>query len=101
MPEVDDWEQERRKRLDELIRDEPDVPERFAPDTFGMHELLDRAHLASSFFQEHVLEHPACVLSEDLWREAGLVAEALANFYQKVGAATALEGEDDQADGLA
>ena len=47
--------------------------------------LLDRAHLADSFFEEHVLQDPACLHSPELFREAWAVAQALADFYQRVG----------------
>ena len=47
--------------------------------------LLDRAYLADSFFEEHVLQDPACLRSPALFREAWAVAQALADFYQRVG----------------
>ena len=47
--------------------------------------LLDRAYLADSFFEEHVLQDPACLRSPELFREAWVVAQALADFYQRVG----------------
>jgi hypothetical protein len=47
--------------------------------------LLDRAYLADSFFEEHVLQDPACLRSPELFREAWVVARTLADFYQRVG----------------
>jgi integrase len=47
--------------------------------------LLDRAYLADSFFEEHVLQDPACLHSPELFRAAWAVAQALAGFYQRVG----------------
>jgi hypothetical protein len=47
--------------------------------------LLDRAYLADSFFEEHVLQDPACLRSPQLFREAWVVAQALADFYQRIG----------------
>jgi len=47
--------------------------------------LLDRAYLADSFFEEHVLQHPACLRSPELFREAWAVARALADLYQRIG----------------
>jgi hypothetical protein len=47
--------------------------------------LLDRAYLADSFFEDHVLQDPACLGSPELFREAWMVARALADFYQRVG----------------
>ncbi|SRR5579884_499618 len=47
--------------------------------------LLDRAYLADSFFEEHVLQDPACLRSPELFRAAWEVAQALAGFYQRVG----------------
>jgi hypothetical protein len=78
-------EEERQERLRELLKDEPDIPERFGPGKDGAWELLDRAHLAEKFFQDNVLEHPACVLSEDLWRRACAIADLMGEFYQRVG----------------
>jgi hypothetical protein len=53
--------------------------------------LLDRAYLADNFFEEHVLQDPACLRSPALFREAWAVAQALADFYQKVGQAVGKE----------
>jgi hypothetical protein len=50
-----------------------------------MDGLLDRAYLADSFFEEHVLQDPTCLRSPELFREAWAVAQALADFYQRVG----------------
>jgi hypothetical protein len=47
--------------------------------------LLDRAYLADGFFEEHVLQDPACLRSPELFRAAWAVAQALADFYQRVG----------------
>ena len=49
--------------------------------------LLDRAYLADSFFEENVLQDPACLRSPALFREAWAVAQTLADFYQRVGQA--------------
>jgi hypothetical protein len=53
--------------------------------------LLDRAYLADNFFEEHVLQDPACLRSPVLFREAWAVAQALADFYQRVGQAVGKE----------
>jgi hypothetical protein len=47
--------------------------------------LLDRAYLADSFFEEHVLQDPTCLRSPELFQEAWAVAQALAGVYQRVG----------------
>lgn len=74
-PASDEAEAMRRQ----LLADVGDVEE--AP---GQREaLLDRAYLADSFFEEHVLQDPACLRSPELFREAWVVA--LADFYQRVG----------------
>jgi hypothetical protein len=84
------WDDARRQLLAELQEDGTT-----APDSFSKHELLDRAHLASAFFDAHVLNHPACVLSDELWQQATAVAEALGDFYQKVGEVTGRETDTD------
>jgi hypothetical protein len=58
--------------------------------------LLDRAYLADSFFEDNVLQDPACLRSPALFREAWAVAQALADFYQRVGQAA---GKEPVADG--
>jgi hypothetical protein len=83
MPDTQD--PDRQRLLDEITAESPDAAERFGPGSDGMHELLDRAHLASDFFQRHVLDHPSCVLSDDLRRRADTIADLLEEFYQKVG----------------
>jgi hypothetical protein len=83
--DTDTTDPERQRLLDELAHEWPDARERFGPGSDGMHELLDRAHLASDFFQRHVLDHPACVLSDELRRRADAIADLLADFYQRVG----------------
>jgi hypothetical protein len=65
----------------ELLAEVGEVPE--APGQLD--SLLDRAYLADSFFEEHVLQDPACLRSPELFREAWAVAQALADFYQRVG----------------
>lgn len=50
-----------------------------------MDSLLDRAYLSDDTFEEHVLKHPACLRSPELFRAAWAVAGALADFYQLVG----------------
>ncbi len=47
--------------------------------------LQDRAYLADCFFEEHVLQDPACLRSSELFHQAWRIAEALADFYQRVG----------------
>jgi hypothetical protein len=65
----------------QLLAEAGEVPE--APGQLDA--LLDRAYLADSFFEEHVLEDPACLRSPELFRAAWEVAQALAGFYQRVG----------------
>jgi hypothetical protein len=59
-----------------------------------MEALLDRAHLADSFFEEHVLQDPACLRSPELFREAWALAQALAGFYQRIGQVVGKEPAD-------
>jgi hypothetical protein len=92
MSEDQFWEAKRRQRAEELLRDEPDAAEHFGPGSPGTDTLLDRAHLASSFFQQNVLEYPACVLSPELWRQAAAIVDLMEQFYQNVGEVCADEG---------
>jgi hypothetical protein len=53
---------------------------------FSAHEALDRAHLAATFFDEHVAQHPFVRANPKLRRAADRLAGQLADFYQAVGA---------------
>jgi len=68
-----------------------------APGAGQLDALLDRAYLADSFFEEHVLQDSACLRSPALFREAWAVARVLADFYQKVGEAVSNEPVADAA----
>jgi hypothetical protein len=78
---LDTQDPDRQRLLTKIAAEWPDAAECFGPGSNGVHELLDRAHLAGDFFRRHVLDHPACALSDDLRARA----DALAEFYQKVG----------------
>ena len=72
--------------------DGPEWADQHAPGTFGCHELLDRVHLISSMFQEHVWEHPACLQNPVWYQLADAAVEAMEKLYQEIGAAHV--GED-------
>jgi hypothetical protein len=61
--------------------------------------LLDRAYLADTFFEENVLQDPACLRTPELFRAAWAVAQALADFYQKVGQEVGKESVSSAHDG--
>jgi hypothetical protein len=71
----------------QLLSEAGEVPE--ATDVAFLDALTDRAHLAECFFDEHVLKDPACLHNPELFRAALAVADALADFYQRAGAAAA------------
>lgn len=71
----------------DLLRElEIEEPERWAPGSFGCHELLDRVHLMENFFESTVINHPACVLHPDWFHAAREIGERIAALYQKIGA---------------
>ena len=54
-------------------------------DEFSAHEVLDRSHLAVTFFSDHVEEHPYVQANPKLMRAAEKITGQLAEFYQFVG----------------
>jgi len=85
-----DWEAERQNDLAEAreslstAEGEP-LERRFGPGSFGYHELLDRAYLLGSNWEEFVASHPTTLLDPERYRKAREIAEAMAEFYQLVG----------------
>ena len=67
-------------------------------DPFSAHEALDRAHLISVFFGDHLADHPFVQSIPKLKREAVRLAEDLAKFYQLVG--TVAFEDTRRADGM-
>lgn len=58
-------------------------------DTYHYHEALDRAHMISCIFHEHIVEHKAVQASAELKAKADEIAEALGEFYQMCGTVSA------------
>jgi hypothetical protein len=86
--DITETETRRVTALAEMEADEGhDWAQRYAPGTFGCHELLDRVHLISSMFQQHVWEHPACLQNPEWYRLADAAVEAMEKLYQEIGAA--------------
>lgn len=52
---------------------------------FGIYEIMDRAHIASTHFHGAVLEHPRIADFPELRRQAASVADAMEDFYQSCG----------------
>jgi hypothetical protein len=65
---------------------EPGWEARYAPGSFGCHELLDRVHLLGDLVEGQVLEHPSCALHPEWYHLAARAAEALRELYQRIGA---------------
>lgn len=85
-----DWEAERLNDLAEaresIVMDKGETLEqRFGPGSFGYHELLDRAYLLASNWEEFVATHPTTLIDPERYRKAQEIAEAMAEFYQLVG----------------
>lgn len=59
------------------------------PDELSMHELLDRSYLVMELFSQYVVEHHALEHMPELRGQAGAVHQALFDFYQAVGGASA------------
>jgi len=64
---------------------EPGWETRYAPGSFGCHELLDRVMLLGDLVEVQVLEHPSCALQEEWHYLAVQAVEALRELYQRIG----------------
>lgn len=75
---------ERELKLAELKEFHPDLSG-FEPGTKGFHELLDRASLIQTMWEDYVRNHPSCVLNKELFLLADSISNEMANFYVNVG----------------
>jgi hypothetical protein len=81
-------EQDRIDRLNGLSDGrEPGWRLRFAPGSFGCHELLDRTSLAAQAVDEWILSHPACLSHPQWFALARSALDALNELYHRVGEA--------------
>jgi hypothetical protein len=74
--------------LDNLknVCSEKELKEQFAINTYGSHELSDRASIVLSMWYDFILDHPSCVLHEELYNLANTIGDSVAEFYQKAAA---------------
>ena len=80
-------QQEWQEHLAEVAAEqEPGWEVRYAPGSFGCHELLDRVNLLGDLLEGQVLEHPSCALHPEWYHLAARAAEALRELYQRIGA---------------
>jgi hypothetical protein len=83
-----DTEGERQQRVDQMVADHgPDWSRPYEPGSFGCHELLDRTALVAGLLEQYVRSHPACIQYPDWFTLADQAATALAELYQRIGAA--------------
>lgn len=61
-----------------------DAEKRFAPGSFGHHELIHTLFIMQSNWDDFVQRHAACVLNPEWWAEARKIADTMANLYQRV-----------------
>ncbi len=81
------------QRLDDLaasrecfgVTSDEALVERFGPGTYGLHELLDRAHVLNNNWHDFIVDHTSCLLHADLYAEATRIGELIGQFYQMVG----------------
>lgn len=60
---------------------EDDLKKRFGPNTFGSHELLDRAFMLQENWEHYVKEHPTTLLNPDAFKLASEIVEKMYDFY--------------------
>lgn len=70
--------------VNENDREEPDWRVRFAPGTYGCHELLDRTSIIANLVSD-LGDHPACVANVSWYAKAWQAQELLNELYQMVG----------------
>lgn len=68
------------------VEQEPGWEARYAPGSFGCHELLDRVNMLGDLVEGRVLEHPSCALRAEWHHLAAQAVEALRELYQRIGA---------------
>lgn len=83
----DDLCEEYAEELRLLRVSHEDADERFAPGSFGHHELIHTIYMMQDNWEGFVQEHAACVLNPEWWAEARKIADAMANLYQRVATA--------------
>ena len=62
------------------------------PDSLGYHELRHMAAVVGKIFDMEVLQHPACILDRELFRQAYAIGDMLCAFYHYQKVST--RGED-------
>lgn len=62
-----------------------DYPKEFDKESFGSHELLDRAFLIYENWEHYVLSHPTTCIDKNLYEAAWRINQAMADFYQLAG----------------
>jgi hypothetical protein len=85
-----DYELDRQNHLAEarenhFFADEETLETSFGSGSFGHHELLDRAFMMQSNWEEFIATHPATLLDPERYRLAWEIAMAMARFYTLVG----------------
>jgi hypothetical protein len=75
-----------KARENHVLSEGETIEMRFGPGTFGYHELLDRANLMLINWESFIVSHPATLLDPERYEKAQLIVEAMADFYQVVGA---------------
>jgi hypothetical protein len=82
-------EQRREQDLKEVVSDcyesLEQVQERFAVESFGHHEALDRASMMSDFFENALSKHPFILLHQDLYNQVDKIGDLIGELYQMIG----------------
>lgn len=85
--DVPDQSGERQRLVDDMIADDgAEWAEKYAPGTFGCHELVDRTAVAAELVERQILWHPACIQNPQWYALAEQAVAALNALYQQVGA---------------
>ena len=74
------------ERLSSLAEAKIEHPEKFAPGSFGCHEVLHLTSTLEDMVAKHLVDHPAIMLDSDFYRRARDVHSALFDLYQAIGA---------------
>lgn len=64
---------------------EVEEPEDWKPGEIGCHELLDRLNVMNNVFNDHIMDHPACICNPDWFATANHISDLMADLYQKIG----------------
>lgn len=63
----------------------------FGPNSMGHHELLDRTSIIQHNIYDFLLEHPSCIMNQELYHLTYKIYDLLETLYEKIGGLSVAE----------